>query len=78
MCLNIHYYWFFIIFAGEMRHKRFSLLTFMAWILLMIGCTGHRYPQALLLVDSLADEQPDSCLRILAVIDLSFNLICND
>ena len=46
----------------------------MTWITLMMGCTGHRYPQALLLADSLADEQPDSSLKILTAIESDISM----
>lgn len=41
----------------------------MVLVILMMGCTGHQYPQALLLADSLADKQPDSCLRLLITME---------
>ena len=34
-------------------------------VLLMVGCGGCRYPQALLLADSLMNSRPDSALAVL-------------
>ena len=34
-------------------------------VLLMVGCGGRRYPQALLLADSLMNSRPDSALAVL-------------
>jgi len=47
--------------------KTLNIITIISFCLIIIttGCTRHRYPQQLILADSIAVTNPDSCIKLL-------------